>query len=309
MNRNLLIKHIDLHKSKLGSYKAVAEKCKINVGSLSTIMAGKYGADEAKMLQRIAVALDYRESNWVIVPTIGNYRRIATVYNDAKNESMWFIISNKAGSGKTATMEDLFNHDTTGSVTLLQAEEWSGRQFLNKLIEKIIGESALQGRYKTIAQLTDIVANYFNDMGLERPILKIDEADKLKPSALRTLIPIYNRTEDRLAVILSGTENLEKEIRAGVKNKKKGYDELESRCGRTYIHLDGVNEKEIYEICAANGIADVETVGMIWGELEKVYRNITTNTGKTVALPLVEDMRRIKRLIKRELLKQNKQAA
>lgn len=310
MNRNSLIKHIDLYKSKLGSYSAVARKCNINVGALSSILSGKYGADEARMLQKIAKELNYKESQWVIVPSISNYRKVKAVYHDAKTESMWFMISNKAGSGKTGTMEDLYNQDTSGSVVFIQAEEWSGRQFLLKLIHQTVGEAATTGKgYQSVAQLTDIVANYFNDMSLERPVLLIDEADKLKPAALRTLIPIFNRTEERLGVILSGTENLEKELKNGVRLRKKGYDELESRFGRTYIHLRGASEKEVFDICAANGVKDTMVQQTIWGELRKEEKRteVKTKTGiKEIMLPYAEDFRLLKRLIKRELLIRNK---
>lgn len=306
MNRNAIIKHIDLWKSKLGSYSAVARKCNINVGALSSILSGKYGANESRMLQKIATELNYKESSWKIVRTISNYRKIEQVYNDAKTESMWFTISNKAGSGKTGTMEDLFNRDNSGSVVFIQAEEWSGRQFLTKLIMQTLGESALQGQgYMSVAKLIDIVANYFNDMSLDRPVLLIDEADKLRPTALRVLIPLYNRTESRLGVILSGTENLEKEIKAGVRLHKKGYDELESRFGRTYIHLKGATEKEVYQICEANGISKGETQDIIWSQLKKENKPTTVKTAsgvKEVMMPYAEDFRLLMRLIKRELL-------
>ncbi len=306
MNRNGLISHIDLWKAKLGSNAAVARKCNINVGTLSTILNGKYGANEAQMLQKIAKALDYRENAWKIVRTINNYKKIEALLQDAKNESMWFAISNKAGSGKTGAMEDLFNRDTTGTVVFIQAEEWSGRQFLIKLISKTLGEQTLEGGYKTIAQLTDIVVNYFNEMSLEQPVLLIDEADKLRPGALRTLIPIYNRTEHRLGLILSGTENLEKEIKIGVRLHKKGFDELESRFGRTYIHLRGATEKEVYEVCAANGVTMPEKQSRVWGELKKENKPTTVKTAngtKEVMMPYAEDFRMLMRLIKRETLK------
>ncbi len=306
MNRNKIIAHIDLWKAKLGSYAAVAKKCNINPAVISTIMNSKYGADESQMLQKIAKALDYRESAWKIVRTISNYKKVEALLADAKNESMWIPISNKAGSGKTGSLEDLFNRDTTGTIVFIQAEEWSGRQFLIKLIKQTLGESELQGSYKTITQLTDIVTNYFNDMSLDRPVLIIDEADKLKPGALRTLIPIYNRTENRLGVIMSGTENFEKEIKAGVRLHKKGFDELDSRLGRKYIHLRGASEKDVYAVCEANGVTDKEKQMTIWGELPKIDKPTSVKTGhgsKDVMIPYAEDFRILMRLIKRETLK------
>jgi transcriptional regulator with XRE-family HTH domain len=302
---------VELWKTRLGSYAKVAGKCGINGGALSTILKGKYGADETRMLQHIARALDYRESDWQIVRDTVNYRITEQIFFDAKSESMWFAISNKAGSGKTASLEDIFNNDTTGSVTFIQAEEWSGRQFLIRLIEKTLGEQALAGGYKNMAEMLNLVVNYFNDMSFERPVLLIDEADKLRPAALRLLIPLYNRTEDRLGVILSGTENFEKEMRAGVRLAKKGYDELESRFGRSYTHLPGLTRREIESVCEVNGVTDKEEMSAIWEELEKVKKQAVVRTPhgqKDAIIEYVEDLRRLKRLVKRKLLV-NKRAA
>ena len=306
MNRNSIIQHIEQWKSKLGSYAAVARRAGVSEASISTIMRGKYGANEAQMLQKIANELGYRESNWNLVESIGNYRRLASVFNDAKAESMWFAVSNKAGSCKSRTLEDLFNKDRTGTVVFIQAEEWSARQFLIKMVSKTIGAQALEKGYKTIAELTDIICGYFNDMSFEKPLLIIDEGDKLRPAALRTLIPLFNRTEERLGLILSGTENLKKEIKNGVRLNKKGFDELESRFGRTYITLRGASEKEVYEICGANGILDPIKQGQIWSELKKEDKPTQVKTAKgtkEVMIPYAEDFRLMKRLIKREVLR------
>lgn len=309
MNRNKIIQHIELWKTKLGSYSKVAQKCGINVGALSTIIAGKYGADESKMLAKIAMALDYKDIDWAIVRTIGNYRRIAQAVEDAKSEKMWFAVSNKAGSGKTGTLEDIYNQDSTGSVVFIQSQEWSARQFLTQLTAKTLGVSALKGKYKTNAELLQIICDYFNEQAFNDPVLLIDEVDKLRPAALRLLIPLFNKTEDRLGVVISGTENLQKEIRRGVRLAKKGYDEIESRIGRSYIELKGATEREVYQICEANGVTDELTQGLIWGEVEKLKKQTTirTKTGKKEALlDYAEDFRRIKRLIKRELLLQKR---
>ena len=239
VNRNKIIQHVEVWKTKLGSYAKVAQRCGVNEGGLSRVLSGTYGADERNMLVKLAKGLDYRETSWHMVREVGNYKAIAKVVHDAKAERMWFGISNKAGSGKTGTLEDIYNQDTTDSVVFLQAEEWSARQFIVQLVRKTVGASQLKGKYKPIAELLDLVANYFNEKSLEAPVLIIDEADKLKPAALRLLIPLYNKTEDRLGLVLSGTENLSKEMERGVKHAKKGYDELDSRLGRNYITLKG----------------------------------------------------------------------
>lgn len=306
MNRNAIIEHIKLHVKKSGSLNKVAEKCGVNISALSTILNNKYGANEQKMLGRIAAALNYKESDWRIVRSITNYKRIAQTCEDAKQESLWFAISNKAGSGKTGTLEDIYNSDYTGSIYHIQCQEWTGRQFLQELIKKTAGESEFKGRYKTIAELVQIVCDFFNENQAERPLLLIDEADKLRPAGMRALIPLYNKCEDRLGCVLSGTENLEKEIKAGVRLAKKGFDELESRLGRSYIHLLGATQKEVYEICAANGLVDPQKQEQVWHEVDKVKKPATVRTptgSKEMMIEFCEDFRRLKRIIKREKLR------
>ena len=307
MDRSKLIAHIEMWKQKLGSASKVAQKCGINGGALSSILSGTYGADETHMLGTIAEALGYKETSWNIVPSINNYRRIVAAFNDAREESMWFAISNKAGSGKTGTLQDIYQNDTSGAVVYLQAEEWSARQFIIELVKSTIGISELKGSYKSIPKLIALVAQYFNHLTFSQPVLLIDEADKLRPAALRTLISLFNKTEDRLGLVMSGTENLEKEIENGVKLRKKGYDEISSRIGRTYIHLKGATENEVAAICGANNITETFIQKRIWDELEKVKKptRVRTKNGgeREVYIEYLEDFRRLKRVIKRELLK------
>lgn len=301
MNRNSLIKHIELHIAKEGSANALANKIGINIGALSTIMRGKYGANEQKMLSKIATALNYKERDWNTVRTVTNYNIISKVFNDAQIESMWMAISNKAGSGKTETLEDLYNMDATGAVIFVQAEEWTGRQFLMKLVEKTCGIK--KPGYHSLSDLIHLFTNYILQKGNENPVLIIDEADKLKPSAVRALIPIYNHTEHRLGVILSGTENFQKEMKAGVRANKKGFDELDSRLGRTYISLPGMSEKDVKAICMANGIKSAEIADDIWCNVDKVTKEQRVKVAggglKYVSVEFCEDVRRLMRMIKK----------
>lgn len=149
-----------------------------------------------------------------------------------------------------------------------------------------------------------MIAEYFNGMAGDHPVLIIDEADKLKPAAFRKLIPLYNRTEHRLGCVLAGTENLHKEIARGVRNNTKGYDEIDSRLGRSYIELPGATEQDVKEICTANGLDDA-TADRIWNAVDKIkqLRESNQQTGRDPRRRtcfFCEDLRRLMRLVKRE---------
>lgn len=309
MDRNRLLQHAKDWIERLGSQSAVARKVGINNGALSTWLAGKYGAKTDSLDAKIAAALDFKQKAWVTVETVTNYRQIKLVFDNAQNENLWFAISNKAGSGKTETLEHIYNNDKSGNVLFINAESWTARQFLTKLAEKL--EGPVQGSgYKSVAQLTDIVVAYIN--GLNSPVLMIDNADKLRPSALRCLIPIYDRTRYKLGVILCGTENLEKEIKHGVAKNWKGYDEIDSRLGRSYIHLMGASRADVVAMLQANGIQDNDTIEYIWNNLEKVKKPVKKMKKAEIIEAhdwFVEDFRRIERMIKTEKLIKNVEIA
>lgn len=301
MNRNGLMKHVGDWITRLGSQNKVAEKCSISSTALSQWMNGKYGADTTELDKKIASALGYQEDGWKVVTTIKNYQKIEFVFRSCKQQSMWMAISNKAGSGKTQTLEHLFNSDLTGSVIFIQAEEWNSRQFLLELAERTCGIP--KRGYTDIPTLLKMITEYLNGMAANKPILIIDEADKLKPAAFRKLIPLYNRTEHRLGCILAGTENLQKEIARGVRNNTKGYDEIDSRLGRSYIELPGATEADVKVICEANGLGTDAAAG-IWSEVDKVKKlvKVKNKQGETKEKNIFfcEDLRRLMRLVKRE---------
>lgn len=300
MNRTNLKKHVQAWIIRLGSQTKVAEKCNISDTALSQYLNGKYGANTDELDRKIASALSYRETDWQTVEGISNFQTIKYVFDSCKDASMWMAVSNRAGSGKTRTLEYLFNQDVSGSVFLIQAEEWNARQFLVKLAEKTCGVPT-KG-YVSIGMLLDKISDFFNGMQFDRPLLVIDEADKLKPAALRQLIPLYNRTQERLGCLLAGTENLKKEIRSGVRCNHKGYDEIDSRLGRTYVELKGANKSDVKLICTANGLDEMQAA-RIWNEIEKVKRPAKVRTASGLIDKMVEytdDLRRLNRLVMRE---------
>jgi DNA transposition AAA+ family ATPase len=304
MDRNGLIQHTRNHIARLGSQSEVARRAGVSDAALSTWLRGTYGAGTDRMDATIAKALDYKPKTWVTVPAIANYVQIRRITDDARENGLWFAISNRAGSGKTETLEDIYNRDRTGNVLFIQAEEWHAHQFLTRLADRLAGRPKTL-RYRTVSELTDVVVSHICE--LDSPVLLIDEADKLRCSALRALIPIYNRTRGRLGAVLCGTENLEKEIRRGVRVARKGYDELDSRLGRAYISLQGASKADVFAICEANGVTDAAGKENIWLNLEKTEKPALVRdkkTGETVEkkMAFAEDFRRIERLIRVEKL-------
>lgn len=295
LDKNKIIELINSEKRRLGSFSKVANKCGVSEATISQMRNNNWELIRPEMWQRVSHKLTYVETDWKIVPTL-NFSILENIATDAKKLSIFMAVSHRAGSGKTATLTSYAMKNSENAVFYIKAWEWSSRDFMMNLCTTL-GIDPGRG-YKRTNDLLQLVIRFFSERGLQKPQLIIDEADKLKPSAIRLLIPIFNELEDVLSILIAGTDNLEKEFIKGVQYNKKGYDELHSRFGRAFIHLVGAIRSDVSEICKANGITSTEKIDRIWKECGTVRQEIGVNNHKLV----VEDFRRIKRLVQRELI-------
>lgn len=299
LQKNEIIKLIESEKQRFGSYASVATRCDVSKATISQMVNGNHELIKNEMWMKVAAALGFNSSEWQIADTLG-YRKVCNICNDAKNEALFMILSDNAGIGKSASLENYFKMNSDNNVFYMECREWAKREFLTELC-KTLGIDP--GKYYIhIDKLGAKVAEFFSQRSNKKPLLIIDEADKLKDSALRWFIHLYNENEDKMGCIISGTPHLEKRIKDGVRLKRLGFDELESRFGRTYIHLLGATKKDTQLICEANGIIGKELQNSIYTECNPTKKIIKTRDGNQ-SIEVIEDLRRLKRVIKRERLK------
>lgn len=293
VQKNEIVTAIQREIVALGSANKVSVKCEISNATISNMVNENWDLIKIEMWLKVAGKLGVQFSGWQIAETT-NFKMMNHVLTDAKNASLFIPVSEKAGAGKTAAIE-VFTQANSDSVYRIRANEWAKREFLTALALSL-GIEIPKGVI-SVYQLGNKIIEFFKDRAFQKPLLIIDEADKLKAPALRWLIAFFNELEDIVGVVISGTENLEKEIVKGVKMQAKGYDEIASRFGRNFVHLIGSTMKDVELICQANGIDNKETITKIFNECSPVPMVVSNQTFK-----VVKDMRRVKRVIKRELL-------
>lgn len=290
---------IEREAEKLGSLTKVAQMLGTSSATLSAnvrnernwpkVADGTWATWAGRLNVRLTAA------NWNVVATT-NLRIMQRTLHDAQAEALFMAVSERAGSGKTTAITAYVEADTHNSVFSLQCEEWPRKQFLVKLAQRLGVKSS---KYDTVDSLTESVVRFFKQRAKDgvTPLLILDEADKLRPAALRFLIVLYNRLEDEIGLVAAGTENLEKEVKAGVRKAQKGYDEIDSRLGRSFVHLVGATREDVRLICEANGVTDAAAQERVWSESGPERRLL----GRKY-VEVVSDMRSVKRKIKRERL-------
>jgi type II secretory pathway predicted ATPase ExeA len=300
LQKTAIVHAIDNEKERLGSYGQVATKADVSTATISQMRNNNWELIKDEMWLKVGKALGYNDSEWQIAETI-NYRKVTKICNDAKNYNLFMIITDKAGIGKSAPLKSYSQSNIDNGVFYIRCREWAKREFLTELCTMLgidLGKS-----YMHVDKLGMKVVEFFRKRKGIKPLLIVDEADKLKDSALRWFIHLFNETEDEMSLIIAGTPHLEHRITRGVKLKKLGFDELESRFGRAYINLIGATLDCTKKICTANGITDAQVQKRIFDELKPVFKEVAIGADQVQNVKVVDDLRRLKRTVIREKIR------
>lgn len=273
----------------LGTHTAVANKCDCSSATISLIINGKYDGVKSPMWKKIASKLGFNELDWQYVSTY-DIKMLHQVFDDAREKGLWFLVSSPAGSQKTSA----FRTYQKAGTYYLECKNWSRRRFLGALANTL--GLPVDGK-KSWYELLEDITNYFQERSEKRMVLLVDQADRLQDQAWFTFIDLYNDLKGTLGVVWMGTEHLHRRMKTGVTWNKQGFDELESRFGRTYIHLSGISKVEFKAICEANGIKSEAVIQRSWNDCIPSQGKRANQT-----IQVVTDMRRLEKIIERELL-------
>lgn len=290
---------IESENVRLGSYNKVAEKCGITGGTISFMRNRQDERVSDDMWLKVGGMLGLSFDQWNIVET-GSFKIVRSVLATAKENRLFMAISDVAGMGKTESNKAYSREHKENGVFYIECREWGKKEFLKHLAQSLGISSARN--YFTNDEILMQIVDFFQQRAMKKPLLIIDEADKLKPAALRTIITLYNECGSMMGLVISGTTNLKDEINKGVRHHRKGYDEIASRFGRSFISLKGASQSDVSAICKANGIENVATIKAIFEESAPVERTISDGANVRF-VKVVEDLRRVKRACQRELLK------
>lgn len=287
---------------KFKSWEKVANKCNISSATVLLMSQLKYDTktDDAWLKVQTALQLS-QQDGWAICTETKNFRDVIKVLQMARNRAMWIPISEVAGSGKTTALNYYYETDKSGSLYHLRCRSWGRKDFLQALC-RTLGINPYQAGRKD-DDVMETIIEFIISSRTSKPQIVIDQSNSLKSGGLTSLIHLFNGTEGFLSCILVGTENLKKRIQSGVKHQVDGYDELESRLGRSYIHLQGYTMADCQKICQINGITDKEVQKKVFEECSPV-RKIVKEAGKEIPVRFVNDCRQIKRKVEKYLEKQ-----
>lgn len=257
--------------TRFGSQNKAANSLKsISAATISQMVNHNWDLISEEMWRNIASQIGYTNQEWVGVET-RDFKILFGLLQDAQTNSLVFAVTGEAGTGKSYTLKRYAELNKRAYV-IHCVEFWNRRTFLQELLSSIGRDSS---GYTVSEMMSEVVKTL---KSMDRPLLIMDEADKLTDQVLYFFISLYNQLEDHCGIILIATDHLAKRIRKGLKLNRKGYKEIYSRIGRKFIELKGLSSSDITAICSANGIIDKhqikEVIEDCEGDLRRIKRKV-----------------------------------
>jgi len=246
--------------------KAANSLAGVSSATLSQIQNNNWELIKDEMWRNIASQIGFEENQWNGVET-RDYKLLTRTLIDAQEHSNVFAVTGPAGSGKTFTLKT-FSENKKKAYLIQCAEYWNRKFFLAELLTKM-------GRDYSGLTVAEMMHEAVRTLKIQdKPLLILDEADKLSDQVLYFFITIYNQLEDHCGIVICATDHLAKRINRGRKLNKKGYNEIYSRIGRKFIELKGVGSTDVEQICRANGVTDTTAIKDIFEDSEYDLRRV-----------------------------------
>jgi len=250
--KSLLQDFVSGFSSQAKASKALTD---VSEGTISQILNDKWALIADRMWINIGKQVGFEAGNWNNVPT-NNYKKIKELLTDAKDLSRVHAITAGAGWGKDTAAKDFDNEND--NVYLINCGDYFNRRyFMIDLLRKM--------GLDTNGSLPTLVERAVTEINRAvKPIIIINEADKLPDSTLYFFITIYNLCEGKCGIVLMATRALIDRLTVnGVPRNKKGYPEIFSRLGSKFIELQRPSRKDITMICTGNGVTNPDTIAEI----------------------------------------------
>lgn len=238
----------------------------VSAATISQMINGKWELIKDEMWRNVAAQIGYKDDKWEAVETSG-YKRMMKILSDAKENALVMGICGDAGTGKTFSCKQ-FTMRNKQVYHLCCSEYWNKKVFLSELLLSM-------GRDYTGYSISEMMMEAVRCLKMQdKPLIILDEADKLSDHVLYFFITLYNQLEDECGIVLCATSHLEKKLKRGVKLAKKGYAEIWSRLGRKCVALKGVTAADIAKICEINGIEDAKSIDEVIADSESDLRRV-----------------------------------
>ena len=249
-----------------GQNKAANTLKGVSAATISKILNGDWDTIAEGMWHNVSKQIGSSAEGWSLVST-SVYDELTELLEYAQTDSQVMAIVGSAGCGKSATIRQYAS--THDEVTAIVCSEYQNRtSWLSAVMEAM----RLDPRGLSVAEKIGQIVRRLKRA--DKPLLILDEADKMSDQVLYFFVTLYNELEGHCGVVLCATQYLDKRLVRGLRSGRKGYEEVYSRIGRQCIQLSVLSPEDISLVCVANGITGERKVRKIADEAECDLRRV-----------------------------------
>jgi DNA transposition AAA+ family ATPase len=256
--------------SKKTSQNRVAYMARVSNATISKIISRKWKEISNEMWRKVQsnLRIDFK---WNHAETT-NFKILYNLCVTAQQNSLSIAVSEDAGKGKTQTYA--FMERYNNNVVYIECKNyWTKKQYIATLLSSV--------GLSTLGTTNVMIDRFIRHMtGVSRPLIIIDQFDKLKDNQLDLFMDFYNDLSHNCGFVLSGVKALEKRILNGVNKDRIGFSEIYSRIGRKFIHLNPITQNDVKLICNANGVTDAEYIYYVFNNCEQDLRRVRRDVEK-----------------------------
>ena len=212
------------------------------------------------MWRNLSAQIGLHAGGWNVVETHA-WKEMTLAMDDARAVKNVTWIVGEAGCGKT-TAARMYAAEHGEVFYVLCSEDMKKSDFVRE-VAKRIGQKT-EGY--SVRELLDRIIDDLIQM--EAPLLLFDEADKLPERVFHYFIDLYNRLEDKCGMVFFSTNYIKRRMANGLRYNKCGYNEIHSRIGRKFFELERTDARDVYAVCAANGVTAKSDISKVVRDAE-----------------------------------------
>ncbi|AUS06452.1 ATP-binding protein [Pseudotamlana carrageenivorans] len=235
-------------KQKGSQNKAAASLKGVSPAVVSHLLNGNWEPYSVDMFRNIGNQIGYSSNHWQFVETT-NAKQLLEDLQKAKQQQSVLTFLGNAGSGKSEITKK-YASETPDAIRVECAGYWDEKHFL----QEILMQMGVRNPHNRVPQMMHEIITRLKGYDTP-PILIIDEVDKLGDRLLYFLITFYNELRWKCSIALLSTYYFKKRLEDGLRNRKKGYEELLSRYG-VFVDFEQTSAADVALLCEGQGVTD-----------------------------------------------------
>lgn len=251
-----IVKQLEFFVQNKGSQNKAANSLKgVSSAVISHLLNRNWEPYSDEMFRNIGNQIGYCSKSWQFVNTT-NADFILKALEKTKQQQSVVTILAPAGSGKSEISKK-FAEENNDVIRIECASYWDEKRFLQEILMKLGVKSSANRISDMMEAIIKAVEKFHTP-----PQLEFDEVDKLGDRLLYFLITFYNELKWKCSIVLLSTYYFKKRLDDGVRNRRKGYEELLSRFG-TFIEFEYTSAADIKLLCEGQGIKNTPAIRAI----------------------------------------------